>query len=199
MLAIGALLFVIGVLGNPISRLKIGENEVQLVVRRMARATFNSPDDAAKEEVAQVIVDSFPPTAPVRREAEGVLQGYELYERAVMSAMLKVGSQAMFKPEHDQRFDAVFRYRDKTVALNAKAYTSNVGVKRVLTEMLTILQNPSWSRDLFGMVLVVPRAAEFEIVDGTVSGEWRLRMVRWDSDSDNDALHATLDAIVDEG
>jgi hypothetical protein len=191
LLALGAIFVLLAVTGNPIARAKFGENEVQFALRRAVQGALEATDEESRSEVAQVIVENLPLSEPVRRQAEAVL-----FEQAVGSAMLKIGAQSLFIPGHDQRFDMAFRYKEKSIAVNAKFARSGTTVKKTINEMLSILGTPSWSPDIFGMVLVISDHTPFEVVDGTVLGQPRIRLVKWGSDIDNDRLRATLDSLV---
>lgn len=203
LLAIGAFFWLIGLTGWAPQRVKIGGNEIEWYeryqqVQKVLNRTFAEADPEAKERVAETVVEShLSPTEPVRRQAEDFLrQQTQQYERAVGSAFLRVGAQSHFIPGHDQHFNGVFRYNEIAVGVHVKYTKSNVSIKRSINEMFSILETPGWGIDVSGIVLVVPLDADYEIGDGILLGNPRLRMVRWSSPDDDDRIRATLEQLV---
>jgi hypothetical protein len=116
LLGVGALFGYLGFTGVRLSRAKIGNILEVEAATAIVQQLVSSPNPEVQEAAAATALDSpLPPSSPIRQQAESVL-----YERAVMSGLLRVGAQSFYIPGSDQRFDAVFRYREKVIAVNAK-------------------------------------------------------------------------------
>jgi len=190
LLAVGALFGFMGFTGTPISRARIGNLEVEAA--RVLRRGLRSPKPEIKEEVAALVLDSaLPPSNPIRREAEMVSAVAE-YERHVFAAVSRVTDTPVTRSEvEDQRIDGTVEYQGHRIGIELK-YASrpgSVAIQQTINHALFVL-GAGHGQDLDKIVIVSNRASTSDRV--RVQQDPRLRLVVWESPSDDDALREAL-------
>jgi len=193
LLMIGAVFSFVGFSGIPIVRVAFGKFAIELA--QIAQRALDSPNTEVQLEMATIVLDSgLPATNSVRRQAE-TLNAAVGYEAQVIAALVRVAGNASVQVrENDLRVDAVVRYQEKRIGVEAKfkTHAGSVGVRQAITHSRFLLAG-QFGRDLDGMIVVVNQVTSQVDVEAQLHD--RLRVVVWRSPNDDDELKRALHAL----